>query len=418
VFNYHLFHIRDVLLFSFICLIFLMAVVGETHHVQAVRDGNPDEPSDLLALSITPASGNKSFILYNPKTGDRRTLLIDANPYIIDFNFSPKGLFAYSSATHSVDDTEIYVLDTNQQDASPVNISQGMPGFKTLSGWSRDGKYLAFISNFSTLYLWDGKQVIDITPTNQDAASGDHLRISYLSWSYDGRLLLAIGGQNLKDQVYLWDGSTTMNLSQNPSEDANNSSWSADGRVAFLSEDSVTHKAHILIWDGVSMKNGLPNLDSFTDVTLNVTGYWSEPGWTNDGHLAYVGIDPDHRVSEVYRWYGETVTNLSQTSGTDFSPMWSADGRWAFMSYEGDPFSHGNKRLHVRDADNKPLLIVQADYPPAWSSTGYLTFCKEVLPFKGFTLSIWDGKQVTELAQGYNITAQWQSGPANYCTYG
>jgi hypothetical protein len=43
---------------------------------------------------------------------------------------------------------------------------------------------------------------------------------------------------------------------------------------------------------------------------------------------------------------------------------------------------------------------------------------KIIKEYSGWTLSMWNGEKVVEIAQGYEIKAQWQHGAGVFCSSG
>ena len=238
-----------------------------------------------------------------------------------------------------------------------------------------------------------------------------------MAWSFDDRLAFTVfnprGNTPLDDpsEIYLWDGKLTANFSQNPIGDDHSPAWSSDGRLAFISQRNGRFNYDILVWDGHSIKNSAPNVDTFTKIAPNLTAYYSYPVWTNNGHLTFTSAGFQASDTQIYLWDGKATTDISQNATmNNGGQTWSADGRWAFST-----FFSSNQLVYVRDARNNPLLTIEGQYP-AWSPSRYLTFCK--LTYPDWTLSIWDGLRVTKIAQGVEILAQWQSGSRNVCSSG
>src|SRR5687768_9990692 len=207
-------------------------------------------------------------------------------------------------------------------------------------------------------------------------------------------------------EIYLWDGSTTSNLSQNPTGRDSDPVWSADGRLAFLSERNGEYD--IYVWDGVSLKDCSPDFYTFTNIAPELTGFMSQPVWNNEGLLSFLALSHQGTSAQIYVWDGQIATKLSQEdlseSGT---PHWSGDGRLAFI-----PLFDPRPLLYVYDADKRPLLSVEARSSPAWSSGGYLMFCTP-----GLELAIWDGNLIVKIASG-EIRASWGNGNGVICSSG
>jgi Tol biopolymer transport system component len=434
-----------------ILLASLMQKNNSTHIDESVED--------TLTYTVHN-SGNASLFLYNPKTNEDRNLLAGINFWSVRFNADGRAIFLLGSD----DEAELYTLDTKQPDSPPVNISQRLNLNIHQLRWSRDGQHLAFSSNdleeHQQIYIWDGKAVINITPDEMNDSAESYNAVwspdgRYLAfwlkqedntliyvwdgensfnitpdldynisdyrpaWSSDGRLAF-IANYHIDTSIYgsdifLWNGSTTVNLSQNPTVEYSNLGWNPNGEFAFLTRHNCDDNSHceynVFVWDGVSVKNGSPNVDTFTNVAPGMIGYYSSPSWTLNGNLVFISQTSQDTHAQIYIWDGQTVTNISQNPKFHNGiPHWNADGRWAFST-----FFSSEQLVYVRDADNKTLLSVDGQ-SPALSSGGYLIFCKYRRP--EWVLYMWNGQDIIEITQGHNIWAQWQSGQGTFCTSG
>ena len=235
-----------------------------------------------------------------------------------------------------------------------------------------------------------------------------------LAWSFDGRLVFGVYDVNGADhgELYLWDGRTTTSFSQNSSGWDGAPAWSADGRLAFLSAWNGGN--HIFVWDGVSLRDGSPDHDTFADTAPELITSTSFPTWTNADRLAFAGTgSQDQGYSQIYVWDGQAATDLSQIPNlhTRSTPQWSADGRWAFVNLVSDDHAV----LYVRDADNNTLLTLEGGTSPAWSSSSGLAFCTRDESQSQWVLSVWDGTQVTEIVRGDVVFARWGNSSEATC---
>jgi Tol biopolymer transport system component len=402
-------------------------------------------------LRPMPSEPQGSYYLYDP--GRQVATPLDASGEYAPFAWNANGRLAFMSGEGG---TDVFVLDTKVADASPVNISNSSATHEEIYGWSPDGRYLAFseaqpAGNY-LLRLWDGESVIDVLPD-----STSHLPpYPGLAWRDDGWLAFHAypPGERMGSgffEIYLWDGETTTNISQNPTGDDTDATWSADGRLAFRSVRDGD--AEIYLWDAGTLVNvsqnparndfvpvwsvdgrlaflseqddtyalylwdgaGVPDRDSVT-IIPNDVGWMSYPRWTQDGRLIIPSIDPADRTMQIYAWDGDSVTNISQNPGVhNGGASWASDGKWAFVTVLSSRLE-----VLVRDADNRLLLRTSGQYTPLWSWDGYLAFCdqnRDRVPGL-WTLNVWDGTSRAAVAQGYMIAAQWQSGAAATCTFG
>lgn len=419
-----------------------------------------DEGKDLLLVTVSSGVGkNIELNLYDPTTNMSTPILqgIDYSQAMLN----RAGWVAYSAP--SEDRLKLYIWGSNRPEQKPIQIigsedadesplvwnpNYNFLAFQSLGRdsharifvwnsstasditpedevgravnyrnvvWSPDGNYLtfeAYQAEYSGhIYVFDGRYVIDVAP--QDAEDN----IKYYDnpvWSSDGRLAFkAVFNGDMRSEVYVWDGRSTTNLSQSPAGRDGSPVWSVDGRLAFMSEQDG--KYDILVWNGISLKDNAPDIESFTNIAPELIVYHSMLTWTSDGRLAFVAQSEPDSDFQIYAWDGKTATNISQNpTMNNFSPVWSQDGRWAQM---GD--NRSLKRfLIVRDADNQPIFTTKsyAYFVPAWSSSGNVMFC--TFDNQGWGLSVWDGQEAHEVARGWSIYGRWQSGESVLCSSG
>ncbi len=259
----------------------------------------------------------------------------------------------------------------------------------------------------STLSIWNGQSSSQIA---QSPAG-----IGEITWSTDDRLAFTIFYSYSSphdgdySEVFIWDGNTTVSLSQNPTGGDRYPAWNENGQIAFLSERNEEHD--IYVWDGVSINNDLPDVNTFSKIAPYLIGYISHPVWTNTGSLTFEssGEAPGSGV-QIYKWDGNSAVNISQNPDLhNGGQRWRSDGYWVFVTY----FS-SEQLIYIRDKENQTVLTTEGQYVPAWSTSGYLMFC--VKAPSGWTLSMWDGKGVINIAQGNTIAASWSNGESVFCS--
>jgi Tol biopolymer transport system component len=301
-------------------------------------------------------------------------------------------------------------LDFPFTDNVPVNIIHDASINYPIS-WSPDGYYLAYGSvhdDGKTLLIW-----------NREISSPIHHyqeQISSLAWSSDGRLAFtefykfsSLDEGEDWNEVFIWEGDTAVNLSQNPSGEDRFPAWSADGRLAFLSERDSKHD--IFVWDGTSKIDGVPDVNTFVKIAPNLTGYYSSPAWTNSDSLTFTGSGDSYL--QIYEWDGRRATNISKNPGFHSgSPRWRSDGYWSFSN----GIMSSQSLLHIRNEKNKTQLTVEKGVSSAWGQSGHLMICIRSSPT--WTLSMWNGVEIIEITEGYNIDASWRNGEDVFCTSG
>ena len=379
--------------------------VGMVMSAPAADSDVPMTNGDALFVQIYDRGfGSPRWMLYDP--ADHSLTPIFTDRFIAGVWLSVDGRIAYSQSLSGV-----YVLD-DFADKTAFQVSEtGVP-----IAWSEDGTILAFAtatnpdSHDARLRVWDGIKTIDISPP----AKIDPIDVYNVQWSDDGQLAFTATSQNPEfDDLYVWDGERTFNVSQTPDANESSPSWSTDGQLAFVSRQA--DKFDLYVWDGVSMRNGLPDRETFTDVMPNLTGWYSGGRWTPDNRLVFSAFTGKGGALQSYVWDGEnSVVNISQipnrwhSGGGD----WSADGRWAFTTFFSEV-----QILVVRNTQNETVFIDDGQYGAAWSADGALIYCRYA-PYHGWELRLWEGKAPSIIVRGNVINAQWQSGGRVGCSSG
>jgi Tol biopolymer transport system component len=382
-----------------------MLLIGLTTLLFFIRETK----HDMLVYSVinhNEGQSSQSLMLYDPNIGKATTLLTDSN--LINFSVSKDGRLAYSSSYEG--NAEIYVRENLYPDSQSVNITQSPHTDDVTGAWSTDGRYLAYIAyqedKNPQIFIWDGSKTIDITPSD---VMDDVMSYSELSWSANGQMTFTLfyGSINPANssEIYLWDGNKTTNLSQNTSGADRFAIWNSEGELAFLSYRDSGYD--IFVWDGDSLRDGLPDITPFTNIVPEIITYYSSPQWTNESQLTFTGAEDSY--IQIYVWDGNSAINVSQNPDHhNVNARWSTDGRWAFATTSG----HYQESLYVRDKENNTILMTEGGYP-AWSSNGDLIFCRY-----GWTLNLWNGQEIIEITQSIVINAQWQSGSRIHCSSG
>ena len=152
--------------------------------------------------------------------------------------------------------------------------------------------------------------------------------------------------------IYIYDLSCDCVTGKIPVDlDAHEPSWSPDGqRMAFDGPNGI----YVVNIDGSDL--------------IHVTDDGGDPSWSPDGtRIVYSGASG----ISILGIDGTGFTQLSTTSGSDWSPAWSPDGtRIAFASDQGFTVN-----LYVINVDGTGLLQLTddtrlANYFPSWSPDG------------------------------------------------
>ena len=388
---------------SFIAVLWLSSCSPLAHSTINSSTSSPD----YLVYSIYEHSEPPKLVFYDLANDTRSQILQGWK--VKDFSFSPNNRLAFSSSQEGVNN--VYILEFPFTKNKPTKISiDPASDFGRLS-WSPDGHYLLFDAvqgDDNKLILWDGKEISEIYHYHQ--------QVGGIAWSSSNQLAFTdfytfiFPHEGDSSEVFIWDGNSTVNASQNPDGEDRFPTWSEDGRLAFLSDRNGEHD--IFIWDGVSKNNGLPDTNTFINIAPDLTHYYSDLTWTNTGTLAFQGSDAWDLSVQIYEWDGQTATNISRNPlDNNGGQTWRSDGYWSFVTYFSD-----TQILYIRDEKNRTVLKTKGQYTPAWSQNGLLMFCVNQHP--DWTLAIWNGKEVINVTQGNTIIAKWQNGAGVYCSNG
>jgi WD40 repeat protein len=199
--------------------------------------------------------------------------------------------------------------------------------------WSPDGKQIAFISGSSDVYVMDQNGLNQRQVTNNPAPDYDP------AWSPDGqKIVFTKYGTDAAATADLYvvrvDGTGQTNLTNTPSVSEIQPAWSADGRIAFRSENNI----FVMKGDGtgrIQLTNFAP--DGFQP---------ADPNWSPDSsRLVYAlgasrvpGEDIYDNKLQVINADGSGVTNYFPCCKGPGDPAWSPDGRYIV---ENDYYSYG-----------------------------------------------------------------------------
>lgn len=399
---------RGILNTLFVMILLVFLGLGIRRIVLNVSEAKKIEAGDYLVYvrrDYSDTGWTGQLMLYDPSKDVHTPILRDWN--IDRISLGAGNRMAFSSSHEG--SSEIYILNYPFVDSVPTSITHNIATQNQPIAWSPDGQYLAYWSaqdDRGILSLWDGKISSHIY---------NFQKISEVTWSLDNQLAFTefYGFSSLDgggpSEIFIWDGNETVSLSQNPTGTDRFPAWNANGQLAFLSEREGEYD--IFIWDGVSKINGMPDPASFVNIAPNLTGYYSNPVWTNSDLLTFTGAQPKENI-QIYEWDGQRATNISRN--LDFhngSQSWRSDGYWVF----GTSFLSDQQLLYARNEKNRTVLTTEGG-SPAWSPRGLLLFC--VKAPRGWTLFMWNGAKIVEIAQGYEIDASWQNGEETFCTSG
>jgi WD40 repeat protein len=378
--------------------VFLSSIGAQDEPEYAADDSGNNR--DMLAY----VSNEGHLMLYDPHDRTETKLLDNVSSFVLGRD----GRVAFTRQDEN--DPDFYVFDPSTPDLAPINISQNPATNNYPLAWSPDGRYLAFGSyqdrDDQSLYVWDGDTTTNIMPDN----ALDTADIFYVDWSHDGRLAFTIqyGWSNLDipPEIYVWDGNATSNLSQNPAGSDGRASWSNAGQLMFGS--GRDDEDGIYVWDGVSFKDGSPDIDSFIRLAPELEPRYAR--WTQDGFIGftvYSDTSPSG-TKEIILWDMEIETIVIQfTISSDNAWSWLAEGGQVILSSHlasGSPSYY----LDIENTTGQILFITETG-EFAWSPDGYLAYCRTGED-RGWILSLWDGNETWDVARVSYRPVRWQNG--------
>jgi WD40 repeat protein len=373
-------------------------------------------PHDKLGYAVDVTDDNRDMLvyvsedghlmLYDPLNRTETTLLENVS------SFAPSRDGRVAFTRPDKDDLALYVFDPANPALAPINITQSPAVRSYPKAWSPDGRYLVFVSyqegDDDSLYVWDGETTTNIMP-DDGLDTVERLYAAWdaewSGWSHDGRLAFAVRHGRSNPEIYVWDGSTTTNLSQNPEDWDGAISWSGDGKLMFALQGD---EGGIYVWDGVSFKNGSPDADTFIRVAPELGPRYAR--WMDDGFVGFT-MYPDSSSSgttEILLWDLEREAIVKQFPvSSENADSWLAEGGQVILSSHlasGTPTYY----LDVENTEGQILFSTETG-EFAWSPDGYLAYC--ILDEdRGWILSLWDGQESWDVARVSYRPVQWKNG--------
>jgi Tol biopolymer transport system component len=269
--------------------------------------------------------------------------------------------------------SEIYVMNLDGRGLRNLTRHPAKDG---LPAWSPDGRRIAFIR------WWGCCTSHELRVMNPDG-SGQRKLASKLpieggySWSPDGRRIaftrqldagIAFGRQRLNIEIYVMnsDGSGLRNLTRSPGWHDFSPVWSPDGRKivfsrsrdnlpwAWAPNDPGDMEIYVMNADGSGQRN----------LTRHPASDWS-PVWSPDGRrIAFVSSRGGAHGIYVMSADGSHVRTLVRNVGKEPFPAWSPDGRKI-------AFTGRTENIYVINTDGGGLQRLtrspMADWAPVWS---------------------------------------------------
>ena len=246
----------------------------------------------------------------------------------------------------------------------------------------RDGNWEVY------LVSEDGTDSVNLTnnPTND----GDP------SWSFDGERIAFDSDRDGNWEIYMMnaDGSGATRLTYHPAED-DSPVWSPDSlQIAFKSNRDGNWEIYVVNLDDLSVTN-LTNHPADDLV----------PAWSPDGqHIAFVS----DRTGDWDIWDmnadGSGLVNLTRHPAKDSFPAWAPDSHQIAFHSDRD----GNDEIYVMNADGSGLVRLTRhpadDWGPSWSPDGsHLAFTSDRDGDNEIHIMHIDGGNVVQIT--YNTTS-------------
>jgi Tol biopolymer transport system component len=217
-----------------------------------------------------------------------------ADRYEVAWSFDNRLAFAFAGGDYS----EIYLWD----EKTTVSLSQNPTGGDYAPVWNDDGQ-LVFQSSRAgeaDIFVWDGVSLKNGLPdksTFVNVAPELSGFLSYPTWTSEGGVAFSsFTAQEQGAQVYVWNGQTAINISQNPFENNTTGTWSRDGRWAFPT---------------YYFESKLYVRDSENRPLLSTQGQYP-PSWSVSGYLMFCNYERPEWVLSI--WDGETITEVTRAN--------------------------------------------------------------------------------------------------------
>lgn len=404
------------------------------------------------------------LMMYNPRTNHREALM----PRPRGWEVSPDGRIAYRNEENNI------VVSDVQSIEHPQAIIETYSDMPTILSWSPNGNYLLYSeedANYEllNLYIWDSRQSIDITPDELLNSEDDSERIFIHSstWSNHEQLAIIVGKEVDESKwytVYVWDGEQIIDITPEdlrnpiPSDKSHyidsiiwsdeeqfaftvrkevaeytwqdytytyiwngqsiytlagtNGGWSSDGQLMI----SRSGDQSVGRWDGETYIDDQPILEIIPELHIDSTVYHASY-WAHENKIVYEGEDDTDGYSQFYLWDGVEFSYIDRLK------IGMGEGRWGFnangerkrMSNDPTIGQHGaiaTSYIHIRDRNNNPIADING-HMPAWSEDGYIALCAPL-----HRLSIYNGQDIILIEDSWTVLARWKSGQSLGCTNG
>jgi hypothetical protein len=268
-------------------------------------------PNGRYLAYVADPWGENQLIIWN---GVEARVVYQSNRQVSELTWSTDGRLAFTDFRPSPGHDQVMVWDGR----IVMNVSQNLSGGDRAPAWSPENR-LAFLADDSRIYeitIWDGVSFADQKPDKSTYTKASGKFISYYSypvWVGSSSIAYtATAPWEEAAQIYLWDGTRTTNISQNPFTHNTGQQWNANGYWAF-----VTYFSDI---QAVYIRN------QANKTIYSVHGQY-QPAWSEHGQLMYCSM-----VNHMWRlmhWNLGKVTIIAESDQID--AMW-ANGANVFCS--------------------------------------------------------------------------------------
>jgi hypothetical protein len=171
--------------------------------------------------------------------------------------------------------------------------------------------------------------------------------------------------------------------------------------LAFVGVKEMGEEGVPYIWDSEFLFNIMPD-------NLHSSPYIRDFSWNSDGRLVFTVYGQLYLWDSRTAWSGQTAVNVSQNEEYNvYSPVWSTDGRLAFIaSHEGDCAIFVWDGLSTEASlPNAPAFtnivpdLTSCDAAPIWTPAGLLAYKSLVSGTAEYQIFAWDGQTVTNISQ-------------------
>jgi hypothetical protein len=304
-------------------------------------------------LAFTSAhEGNDEIYILDTTLVDSVPINISQNPNTDDYplGWSPDGRYLAFESHQAENNRRLYVWDGETTvDITPADLPHMVDSFWVT--WSFDGRIAitAFYRNDSPddpngsdVYIWDGTTHTNLVQT-PISSEGVHV------WNHDGQLAFSVFQDNNYD-IYIWDGvsfengspdnTTFVQVAPEISKYPARANWLHDGHLAFAGTSAQDTTAQIYVWDG----------QTATNISQNPTLHHSGISQSNDGRWAYVNFFSSQQFVYVRDAYNQPLFTVvgesaawSPSGYLSFCARDSSD--WALFIWDGQQINqiyHGN----------------------------------------------------------------------------